>query len=198
MAANPTTICNLALAHLGEDQLMSLDDDSREAQFCKRFYDQTRDEVIQSHAWNFAIRRAVLSRLSEAPPFGWAWQYQLPADCLRILQLNGHDVSRREGRYEVEGGRLLTNDDECAVRYLRRVEDAALFPPLFVEALALKIATRLAKPLTGSTSEVERLLTEYERITKPLAMRADALEGRPAVRPAWVESDFVRARRGGI
>lgn len=198
MAANPTTICNLALAHLGEDHLMSLDDDSREAQFCKRFYDQTRDEVIQSHPWNFAIRRAVLSRLAEAPAFGWAWQYQLPADCLRILQLNGHDVSKREGRYEVEGGRLLTNDDECAVRYLRRVEDAALFPPLFVEALALKIATRLAKPLTGSTSEVERLLTEYERITKPLAMRTDALEGRPAVRPAWVESDFVRARRGGI
>lgn len=198
MAANPTSICNLALAHLGDAAIMSLDDNSPEAALCNRFYEQTRDEVIQSHPWNFAIRRANLSLLAEAPPFGWGYQYQLPTDCLRILQLNGYEVYQADGIFVVEGGKMLTNSDAAQIRYIQRIEDATMFPPLFVEALALKLATRLAKPLTGSASEVERLLAEYERITKPLAIRKDASEGRPKVKLPWANSRFVRARYGGF
>ncbi|GAT35617.1 hypothetical protein TSACC_3688 [Terrimicrobium sacchariphilum] len=196
MASQPS-ICNLALAHLGKAEIMSLDDDSPSAALCKQFYEQTRDEVTQSHAWNFAIRRQTLSQLAESPVFGWAYQYQLPADCLRILQLNGYEVYQPDSRYEIEGGKMLTNDETAQVRYIRRVEDATLFPPLFVEALALKIATRLAKPLSGSSSEVERLMAEYERITKPLAVRKDAAEGKSKVKLPWANSRFVRARFGG-
>lgn len=197
MASDQTTICNLALAHLGKASIMSLDDRTPEAALCQRFYEQTRDEVIQSHPWNFAIKRETLSRLSAAPLFGWAYQYQLPADCLRILQLNGYEVYQSDGRFEIEGGRMMTNCETAQIRYIARVTDGALFPPLFAEALALKLATRLAKPITGSASEVERLLTEYERITKPLAMRMDAAEGRPKVKLPWANSRFVQSRYGG-
>ncbi|WP_237763927.1 hypothetical protein [Terrimicrobium sacchariphilum] len=176
---------------------MSLDDRTPEAALCNRFYDQTRDEVLQSHPWNFAIKRATLSLLADAPAFGWAYQYQLPSDCLRILQLNGYQVYQADGRFDIEGGRMMTNCDTAQVRYIARVTDGTLFPPLFVEALALKLATRLAKPITGSASEVERLKTEYERITKPLAMRMDAAEGKPLVKLPWANSRFVRARFGG-
>ena len=197
MASDETTICNLALAHLGQSQIMSLDDESQAARFCKRFYAQTRDEVVQSHQWNFALKRTTLPQLATAPLSGWALQYELPVDFLRLVQLNGYEWWQREKRWEIEGRALLTDETTAAVRYLARVEDANFFTPLFVDALAMKLAARLAKPLTGSASAEADFLGRYEKITGPLARRMDAVEGRPKRKPAWVQSDLVTSRRIG-
>ena len=107
MPANDTTICNLALSKFGSKRIQSLDDASPEARACKLNYGPTRDEVLRSHRWNFATKRATLSRLSGAPPFGWAAWYQLPVDCLRLLQLNGWETHEQRDRWEVEDGRLM-------------------------------------------------------------------------------------------
>ena len=194
--ADETSICNLALARLSETAIMSLDDETQPARYCKRFYAQTRDAVLQSHAWNFAIARVLLSRLAEEPIAGWAHQYALPVDCLRILQVNGYEWHERQGLFETEGRALLTDAEVANVRYIRQVTDANLFTPLFSEALAVKLAAQLAQPLTGSRELPTQLLTEYERIIGPKARRLDAFEGRPKVKLPWVTSALVAARRG--
>ena len=197
MAADETAICNLALGMLGQGTIMSLSDESQAARFCKRFYAQTRDEVLQGHAWNFAMRRVVLSRLVDGGEGTWAHAYQLPVNCLRVLELNGSDEFTRAELFEIEGRTLRTDEESAEIRYLSKAVEASAYAPLFVEALAVKLAMRLAQPLTGSRSQAGELLTEYERITGPKARRADACEGRPKRRVPWVESDLVRARAAG-
>jgi hypothetical protein len=197
MAASETTICNLALAKLGARTIMSLDDQSPEARSCKLHYAETRDEVLRHHRWNFAIARDDLSQLPDVPISGYSFQYQLPTDCLRMLELNGFDQQSRPGYWEVEGKRLLTNDETATIKYIRRVTDCNLFDAIFVDALAIKIAAKLCKPLTGSITMAEQFLTEYEKLTGGRARRVDAFEKNKSPRPAWVDSALVFSRFGG-
>lgn len=192
--ADETTICNLALAKLAIPPIMALTDDSAQAHFCSRFYNDTRDEVLSSHRWNFAMRRGKLSQLAEEPEFEWLYSYQLPVDCLRVVQLNGYAPTEREGEFAIEGRMLLTDAETASIRYIARVTDGMTFPPLFIDALATKLASKLAGPLTGSRSLPSELLKEYEGLTGPKARMADVMEEQRKVKPLWATSDLVASR----
>lgn len=194
MATDVTTICNLALNKLGASGIMSLDDASASAGTCKLFYEPTRDEVLRSHRWNFAIKRTELSQLSDAPLFGWAFQYELPTDCLRVLQLNGYEQWERPDMWETEGGMLLTDEDTTHLKYIARVTDTNLFDPLFVDALSSRLAAKIAVKITGSDSKAEALTRDYEVLTGTKAVRANAVERRAKRKLLYVESDLLRAR----
>ena len=197
MAASETTICNLALAKLGAARIMSLQDQSPEARACELMYALTRDQVLRGHKWNFAIQRETLVQISTAPSFGWAVHFALPTDCLRVFQLNAYERDEARPMWEVEGQRLLTDETVAQVKYVARITNAGIFDPIFIKALATKLAAEMAKTITGSNSVASELLTEYERVTGPEARLADAMESRPKRKPPWVESDFVRSRFGG-
>ena len=194
MASTDTTICNLALGKLGAGSIISIEENSPEGRACRLHYQQTRDEVLRSHRWNFAIKRVELSRLSDAPAFGWSYQYQLPVECLRILQVNGYQEWEDPDCWEVEGGKLLTDEETVQAKYIASVTDANLYDPLFIEALSLKLASKICVPLTGSDNRAGGFLTEYERVVGPLARKTDAFESREKRKSPWVLSDFVKSR----
>jgi hypothetical protein len=197
MAASEILICNLALAKLGTGLIMSLDDASPVARACKLMYGPTRDQVLRGHRWNFAMKRATLSQLADPPAFGWALQYSLPTDCLRVFQLNAFESDEARPKWEIEGGNLLTDQDTAQIKYVAQITNASLFDPIFIKALATKLAAEMAKTITGSNSIAGDLLTEYERVTGPEARMADAMESRPKRKFPWVESNLVRSRFGG-
>ncbi|MBB5040591.1 hypothetical protein [Prosthecobacter dejongeii] len=174
----PVDICNGALLRLGEARIMALGDANTPARKCAVLFAPTRDQVLRAHRWNFARARAVLSALAQAPAFGWARQFSLPTDCLRVLSLNG-DTEEEGAEYEIEGGKLLTDELAAEVRYVARIEDTEKFDPLFCEALTVLLASKLAVALTGSAGKAQELRTEYERLTRPLAVRVDAGETKP-------------------
>ena len=62
-----TTICNLALAHLGDERIGSLTDDSEAARACNAVYVLARDGLTRAHPWNFAIQRANLAAEATSP-----------------------------------------------------------------------------------------------------------------------------------
>lgn len=194
--ADDISICNLALGEIGVPRITALTEASQPARYCALFYAQTRDEVLQAAPWAFAIKRVTLSRLADSPAFGWAFQYQIPTDCLAVLQLNAWQASEARDLYEIEGDRLLTDAEEAQLRYTARIEDSEVFPPLFVQALYTKLASKLAQPLSGNRSLSGDLLGEFEKLVQPLAAKANAREGRPRRKLPYVESDFVRARYG--
>jgi len=198
MVSSEVEVCNQALARLGDERIASLGDDSAAANFCQALYPQTRDEVLRSHNWNFAMKRACLCRLSVNPLFGWRYQYELPADFLRMDILNGRREADGKGLYEIEGRKLLTNEGCAKIRYVARVTDCTLYDSLFVEALVAKLAFKLAKPLTDSEGVASAMLQEYERIDGPLAKRVDANEDRVRVVQPFEESELVRRRYGGM
>lgn len=87
--ASVVDICNLALAHLGDDATVSSIDPpegSAQAEHCARFYPIARDAVLEAHDWNFASTRAVLAQVT--PNWSsWAYCYTLPAECLRVISV---------------------------------------------------------------------------------------------------------------
>ena len=194
MASSEVSICNLALGKLGAGTIIALDEESTEARVCRLHYAQTRDEVLRSHRWNFAIKPEILVRDAEVPIFGWAFAYVLPTDCLRVLEMNAWDMAKRAGTWEIEGKWLVTNAEDAFIRYIQRVVDCNKFDSIFVEALALRLASKIAMPINGSTNIAGGLLTEYEKVTGGRARRTDAFESHDQRQPAWMNSDLVWSR----
>lgn len=191
-----TDICNMALSRLGEARIVSLSDSTTAGRLAALHYAPTRDAVLRSHRWNFALRRATLSEMAAAPAFGWAHQFHLPADWLRVCELNASEEGL--GReWKIEAGTLLTDAETAQIVYVARVTEAEQFDPLFAQALALKLAAACTGVLRGSNAAVGDLLGEYERITAPLARRIDGNESRGrAGKMKELRSDFVAARGG--
>ncbi|MBR4592301.1 MAG: hypothetical protein IKO35_03750, partial [Elusimicrobiaceae bacterium] len=59
------SICNLALAQLGQSPISSFEQDNEKARRLKLFYAPVRDEVLRTHNWGFAGVREPLALLSE-------------------------------------------------------------------------------------------------------------------------------------
>ncbi len=196
MSTTETNICNRALGRLGQERILSLDDTGAGARACQLHFEGTRDEVLRSHRWNFATKRTALSRLAEAPAFGWLYQYTLPADFIRALEVNGTEDGK--GRpWVVEGGNLMTNEGAVNLVYICRETNVQKWDALFQEALTLKLAMKLATVLRGSSSQVADFGEEYTRLTAPLARRIDANEGRERKPLRPYRSDFVAQRNSG-
>ncbi len=199
MATTPTLVCNLALGRLGEKRIMDMDEATTAGRACHLHFDTVRDTVLRSHRWNFAQKRAVLSKLVAAPAFGWASQFTLPADCLRVLEVNNSEFEFLQGnRWEVEGRVLLSQDDEAELVYTARVIDSSLWDSLFVEALATYLAMRLSETIRGDTSRTQELMEEFARLTGPAARRIDANETNRRRGRISLNSPAIAARFRGV
>jgi len=62
------SICNMALAHIGEASITSLDDGTTPANLCKQLWAEARDTLLQARQWGFALRRVELSEVMKPPP----------------------------------------------------------------------------------------------------------------------------------
>jgi len=195
VATTDTSICNSALIKVGSKSILSLDDDSKEGRICKEQYPKLRDEVQESHPWNFCIRRAdTLSPLAQAPvqinDFV-TQQFELPNDTLRVL---GIDAFPSEINWVVEDGKLLTDTDTIKLRYIARVTDTSKFSATFSEALAWRIAADLAYSLAQNRALAESMFVAYERQLS-LARAFDAQEnGLTRLRSSFWTG--ARRRRG--
>lgn len=190
-----THICNMALGLLGESRILALTDTDATARACALWYESTRDAVLRSHKWNFARKHAVLSRLDARPLFTWQYAFALPADFLRVYEVNDSEEGL-DDPWVIEGDKLLSDCDVINLVYVYRMMDASKFDPLFQEALSYKLAEKLATTLRGSSSQVVDFTTQYERITAPLARRIDANERRDRKPLMPFRSQFVDARGG--
>jgi len=186
-----TEVANLALAMVGDERVTSLETDtSKPAKLCNELLPQVVDECLVAHPWNFAIRRASLPALAAAPTFEYDRQFQVPANCLRVLAVNSIDPHEPWLR---EGDALLCNlPAPLAIRYIARETDSGKWSPLFTALAAATLAERLALPLAASQQSraaIAQLIDDIRR----RARNADAAEGTP--HPAYVPAAvFVNSR----
>ena len=195
--ASQVSIVNRALFKLGEATILLLTDNVKQARTMAALFDDTRDAEIRAHRWKFAMRRTRLSSLVEAPEWGYQRQYELPADFLGLVQVNEiylRTGTKQRAPWAIEGRRLLTDlAAPLAIRYVARVTDTALFDPLFVDALACRLAMEACEAQTQSDTKFQRVASMYEQALK-LAIRQDSVEAPPDELPdgTWLES-----RQGG-
>lgn len=179
-----TDLANEALVLLGEMPISNIEDlDSKAARVCKQFASGAIDEVLRLGRWNSAMRRATLSRLTPAPISGRSYRFQLPADFIRLAELNGEPSSDSTEYYQIEGLELLTDEESAVIRYVARVPIGAC-DPLLKHAIACRLAAKVAVSLTGSQEKVDLMFALGERALAK-ARQVDCQENGSGENTAW-------------
>lgn len=181
-------VANMALGVLVEAPIASLDDNNKAARLLNLHYETTRQAELIKHAWSFAIFRSELDAMPEAlDGTTYSYAYAVPDDALRILPLTdsgeAHGVSIP---WKQEGGVLLSNyEAPRLVRYIGNLTDPGDWNPLFVEALAARLAMKIAMPLTNKASNLQGAKVAYEEAISE-ARRVNAIEsGSVAAAQSW-------------
>ncbi len=155
-----TDICNMALGYLGQARIADMDENSEAGRVCKLYYDIVRKTLLASYRWRFAERHVKLALLDADVP-GWHFAYALPSAALIIRKVYDMDNAEMKDDGEPEYTTLAVKETQIAVctnienaycDYTADVENVAVFPPSFIQALAHALASEIAMPLDGSAS----------------------------------------------
>lgn len=187
MAASDVAIANLALTKIGDLRITSLSDNTKPAREVNAVFTMLRDKLQRTYSWRFCVKRAVLAAESSTPVFDYSYQYPVPSDCLRILQINAYypapdlsDLISSGGQeYQLEGGKILTRSSgSLNLRYLARITDPIKFDTAFDEAFSALIAYNVCEALTQSDAKKNAALRDY-KLALTEAIRANAIENPP-------------------
>lgn len=197
--ASVTEIANRALSKLGATRILQFTDATKEAREISANYNLIRDAELRRYRWKFAIRRVSLPALVDAPLFNYAYQYPIPSDYLGLVQVNDFYIrsgTKDKGPWSIEQSsdgtqRVILTDLSAPlnVRYQARIENPALYDPLFIEMFACKLAFELCEAITQSNTKKEAASKEYDFALKE-AVRCDAIEAPPDELPwgSWLDS----------
>lgn len=207
--ASEAAICNMALSRIGNSQRIdSLEEASIQAEQCSLFYEASRDMVLRDFPWSFATAFANLAEVAVNPNPGFAHAYAVPTDCITVRGLvNGIfqegawpficDIDRPNIpriAYKIVGGsgtRLIcTSISPATLEYTAKVTAPELFDPIFVSALAWKLAGQVAPALAkdaGVAQNCEQMYQMEIRTAVTAMLNESANDYRP-------ESSFITGR----
>lgn len=157
----------MGLRHIGASPITSFTEQKQEARDCKLFYEHCKDSVLRDLDWTFARKRRSLASFTIPDDYEgkYTYGYVLPADCLKerkVYEPDGSVPQKFELWRAPTGEEFLMTDVENAVlRYTMRVTDSKWFDSEFQEALALKMASKLAIPLKKKRSLMAAMDTLY-------------------------------------
>lgn len=180
-----TDLCNDSLGQIGHSRISAIDDGTPAANHCLTFFPALRDAwMIWTH-WRFNTTRAQLVQDAATPPFEFAFQYTLPADQLKIIEYNGSQVDTTTlsvaepivlPNYRIEGGKLLTNDGQVFIIYLRREQDPNKWNPMFYLGMTALLASKLATAIAKDQGKAQQKLAEGTSLMS-LAASIDTQQG---------------------
>ena len=191
--ASVVQICNSALNQLGASSITALTEDSKNARICNERYETIRDAVYSSHPWNCLVKRVQLAQDTDTPAWGFTYQYTLPSDCLRVLQIKDYNSD-----YKIEGRKLLIDESDVYLIYLTIETDVNQLDILLRETISAGLAQDIAYAIT-SNLQVTKLMAEKYQAKLSEARHTDASEGyntNPEVAPTdqIITEDFITSR----
>ncbi len=174
-ASSPVEICNIALLMIGAEAITDLGDSTDRARVCNAMWQTVLEDEITLHRWKCCRKRAELALEADAPAFGWSYQFALPTDCLRVL-----DMYPATTEHEIEDGKLLTDNSSAKIVYLYRNETVAKYSSGLKSTLAARMAAHIAMPLTKKKAVVDAAWAAYWSVVSQ-AIAADGQQGTPEV-----------------
>lgn len=167
--ATKVDLVNIAFARLGAPSITSLSDSTDGARLASTVVDQAIEEVLCEGAWTSAVKRAVLSSTT-APTYGYTHAFSLPADFLRIIEVNEHLVVNED--YKIEGLTLVSDTTPIKIKYIATI-DPSSFDPNLQRAVVAKLVADMAMPLTNSGP----IARDKEAIYRDILNDALAMDG---------------------
>lgn len=163
----------MALSRLPAAQIVSLDEDSVQARYCKLHYQQTLEHLLEMGEWRFA-RRVVSLALQETNDreARWLYRYAAPADMALIVKLYDEQISMAES-YEFIGGSLYCNVLSAKLDYVTKGATDAPYTAMFITALVAAVAVPICVPITKNYRREEALM-EIAEVALQRAMAANA------------------------
>lgn len=185
------SICNQALTRLGQDRILSLQENNPKAVWMTENYPALRDAVLQEAHWTFTkVRhRSETSTKNEwgqmvhSIPLGWTKVFAVYDS---PMGLNGLNVE-----WQVEDHQVLSNRAVLWMRGIKLVTDVKVFSELFTQALAARIAAESCIAFT----ENRKLQADMWNLYEKLITEASAHDGQQAS-PEKVRKGRLTQRRG--
>ena len=190
-----------------ETVLAALDPLEQNQFHIRTIYPQVKEELLTEHPWTWLQKRQALQAtddhdrdllLDEADKLAYPFRYRWhnPA------YLTGGIRGVYRGSFDrldthcwlPQGGVLFTDFTPALILWQDSSLAETAFPRLFVNALVLKLAARLAMPITYD-QETARLKTEEARLALLNAKRVDS---QSHLSEAIDEFPFVDARHDGV
>lgn len=185
--ASQTEICNRAVTKLGAARITSITENSKSARVMNALWDTVRRAELRRRIWKFATVRTTLPAVSPAPAWGYNTACQLPADFLRLVQVNDTFAvpaltdyrDQDDSAYQIENGQILTvYNAPLKIRYVQDVTDTGRFDALFVEVMASKLAYEACEEITQSLSKRQQAAEDYKQAMRDATL-AGAIERAP-------------------
>lgn len=174
--ATAISICSNALLQLGKAPIASFNEPGDLARLCSNLYAAERDSILRENDWNCAIKRDVLAPMSTTPAFGFAAQFAIPSDFLRMVSIGDWSVGMPTcNRFRVEGRRILASGNMLPIVYVFRNDQESSWDSKLVELMTARMLWKLAYPVTQSTTLRDELKAEYVAMAKS-ARAIDAQE----------------------
>lgn len=165
MPYSEVQICNIALASVGAESILSLTEENKRARMCANFFDITRDYLLSKFDWPFARAYKELNALDPGSlevdvPIN-VNVYQLPSDCKTPRDID--PPGSRDPWYVAKNRLYTSKTGDIFLRYTCLITDPAEFSDTFSNLLSMGLAVRLAPPLTQDKSLTKALYEQYTR-----------------------------------
>lgn len=185
--ATAVEIANMALLECGAEPITALSDSNERARACNTAWPFVRRTVLRLHTWNPPTKRALVDEDATAPIWEFDTRYPLPADCLRVLDVD------TEYDWRVEAGFIVTDEtgDDLGIRYVYDETDPDGFDPMLTDTLVLFLAYRIMYRVNADKAIRDRIERQWMDFLAKSKM-ADAAEQSDAE----IEEDTFITVRG--
>jgi hypothetical protein len=202
MSQDQISIINRAITELANARIMNITDPQKAAKSMDAVYEGVRDSALAVADWSFAMQRFRPNKEISTPLFEYAYQYIIPADCLRLVWI--HDLyvgspslgaryfaEAPKPPYRKEGGKILTDDGgPLNCRGVFRITNEAIWEPLFIDFFIWELSNACFNDLTRKGQGDRQLLLQQRDRALVIATSRGAIEQSPEEIPdtSWLLS----------
>jgi hypothetical protein len=168
--ANRVSICSNALVMLGAKTINDFNEATDRARIVSNLWPQVSDWLLRTHPWNCAVKRIQLAPEVAVPVFDYSFQFVIPDDWLRTLQIGELGMPIH---FTQEGRKILCDENPLNLVYIARVDEGTWDAALQFAASAA-MAAAAAYAITQSASLAEVMYGKLKDILK----QARAVDGQ--------------------
>lgn len=201
MSYSQLQLFNLAVDAVGgTGTIATINEVSREAELCSRWFGPVRDKVLRAAHWHSAKKFARLSNIAERTSDTWVptnptppylHGFATPSDMAHPRFLTNY--ARFDFSVFDENNHMLSTDTESPVLcYTARISPQLMDDGL-ANALILALAAHICEPLNGATNKARMRLEE----ANAAIMAARDQNAEMSHQPAAHIPDFISARGYG-
>ena len=171
--ASQVEICNMALSHIGASAIVSIGENSKEAEKCRLFFDNCLEAVLSDGNWQFRRQTKRLTLIDQEKvsdklirPTNWSYMYAYPSDVIKVIGVMpdyreyinfwyDNELDHYEGfqEFEIMQGKndkvIVTNVCDAIACFSLKTTDITQLSDTLVTAFSHHLASKISMPIVG-------------------------------------------------